>query len=106
MKYICNSCGSEFLRWSGKCSSCGQWGTLEQLPEESDISQEVTTKAKADYRAITEYDSSTDSKKGVAGRLSTGFDEFDRVLGGGMVSGEVVLMSGEPGVGSLHFFCR
>lgn len=99
MKYICNSCGSEFLRWSGKCSSCGQWGTLEQLPEESDISQEVTTKAKADYRAITEYDSSADSKKGVTGRLSTGFDEFDRVLGGGMVSGEVVLMSGEPGVG-------
>ena len=100
MKYICSSCGSESLRWSGKCSVCNEWGTLEELSEEVvNTNGKAGSSTKAPYRAITEYRGSADSKKGAKNRLSTGYKEFDRVLGGGLISGEVVLMSGEPGVG-------
>jgi DNA repair protein RadA/Sms len=99
MKYICSSCGSESLKWSGKCSICGEWGTLEELHEEVEISNGKVSSTKSPYRAITEYREGADSKKGAKNRMSTGFKEFDRVLGGGLIEGEVVLMSGEPGVG-------
>ena len=100
MKYICSSCGSEFLRWSGKCSVCNEWGTLEELSEEVVTANgKAGSNTKAVYKSITEYRGTTDSKKGAKNRLSTGYKEFDRVLGGGLISGEVVLMSGEPGVG-------
>ena len=99
MKYICNSCGSESLKWSGKCSVCGEWGTLEELSEEVVNGNSKTSSTKSPYRAITEYRESADSKRGAKNRMSTGFKEFDRVLGGGLIEGEVVLMSGEPGVG-------
>ena len=100
MKYVCNSCGSEFLKWSGKCNSCGEWGTLEELSE--NVVSTGNTKVsneKSPYRSITEYRESSDSKKGSKNRISSGFEEFDRVLGGGLIEGEIVLMSGEPGVG-------
>ena len=99
MKYICSSCGSESLKWSGKCSVCGEWGTLEELHEEVEGSNGKVSSTKSPYRAITEYREGADSKKGAKNRMSTGFKEFDRVLGGGLIEGEVVLMSGEPGVG-------
>lgn len=99
MKYICNSCGSESLKWSGKCNVCGEWGTLEELNDVQEVPNEKGSSKKAPYRSIIEYRESPDSKKRVKNRLSTGFKEFDRVLGGGLIDGEVVLMSGEPGVG-------
>lgn len=100
MKYICSSCGSESLKWSGKCNSCNEWGTLEEVSEEVVSSNgKVGSDTKATYRPIVEYRGSSDSKTGSKNRLSTGYSEFDRVLGGGLISGEVVLLSGEPGVG-------
>lgn len=95
MKYVCTSCGSEFLKWSGKCSVCGEWGTLEETAEEV-VTKTANVKAPAHYKVITEYSGKSSSAKG---RLSTGFEEFDRVLGGGLVQGEIALISGEPGVG-------
>ena len=100
MKYICNACGNEFLKWSGRCSNCGEWGTLEELEEVVDkgIDQKTSSK-KSSYRSITEYREGSDSKNTQKNRISSGFEELDRVLGGGLIEGEVVLMSGEPGVG-------
>lgn len=93
MKYICSACGIESLKWSGKCSSCGQWGTLEEI-EEVEV-KDVKNIKPSKYKSIGE-----DNKKSYgSGRISTGFKEIDRVLGKGLVKGEVVLMSGEPGVG-------
>lgn len=97
MKYICSACGAESLRWSGKCSSCGEWGTLEEVEESLEISKDTTSGKKADYKAITKYKAKSSSKS--SNRISSGYEEFDRVLGGGFVPGEVVLLSGEPGVG-------
>lgn len=99
MKYVCSSCGSEFLKWSGRCSNCGQWGTLEEVDDEVSKEGSKISSSKSPYRSITEYRKSTDSKRGAKNRLSTGFKELDRVLGGGLIEGEVVLVSGEPGVG-------
>ncbi|HQJ73433.1 MAG TPA: DNA repair protein RadA [Candidatus Dojkabacteria bacterium] len=99
MKYVCSSCGSEFLKWSGRCSNCGQWGTLEEVDEEVSKENSKVSSTKSPYKSIIEYRKSTDSKKGAKNRLSTGFKELDRVLGGGLIEGEVVLVSGEPGVG-------
>ncbi len=99
MKYVCSSCGSEFLKWSGRCSNCGQWGTLEEVDEEVNKENSKVSSSKSPYKSIIEYRKSTDSKKGAKNRLSTGFKELDRVLGGGLIEGEVVLVSGEPGVG-------
>jgi DNA repair protein RadA/Sms len=101
MKYICTSCESEFLRWSGKCPSCGEWGTFEELEEETKKSGKKSENGKkkpSDYKPITDFSKISDSKAH-KNRLSTGYSELDRVLGGGLVGGEVVLISGEPGVG-------
>lgn len=98
MKYVCNACGAEFLKWSGKCSSCGKWGTLEEVEEE--ISPNIGSKYQethpASYKSITD---NVDEASSSLSRLSTGFPEVDRVLGTGLIPGEVVLVSGEPGIG-------
>ena len=95
MKYICTSCGSEFLKWSGKCSNCGQWGTLEESEEivENSNGAKKASKAKYAEKKKKKGDSHLDS------RISTGYQEVDRVLGSGLIPGEVVLISGEPGIG-------
>ena len=99
MKYLCSSCGAESLRWSGKCSVCNEWGTLEEVEESILMPDSGKSSTKADYKAITKYKAKTSSKQESSSRTSTGFKEFDRVLGGGFVQGEIVLISGEPGVG-------
>ncbi len=99
MKYVCSSCGSEFLKWSGKCSSCGEWGSLEEteevLPAEKGLKQPIIS---ANYRELGKCSKTPSSKQGGT-HISTGYRELDRVLGKGLVQGEVVLLSGEPGVG-------
>jgi DNA repair protein RadA/Sms len=97
MKYICTNCESEFLKWSGKCPSCGEWGTLEEIAEEAPSSSS-SVKKEVNYKSIGKYNGQSSSKTS-QGRCSTGYSELDRVLGGGLVGGEVVLVSGEPGIG-------
>jgi DNA repair protein RadA/Sms len=95
MKYICSSCGSESLKWSGKCPYCDEWGTLEEVQEEVKRGKIVGEVPPSDYKAITKFKNKAPSKE----RRTTGYVELDRVLGKGLVDGEVVLLSGEPGVG-------
>jgi len=93
MKYFCINCGAEFLKWSGKCPSCGQWESLKEVEAED----KVEKKDKKDVKSykINEISKRVDTKN----RISTGFAEFDRVLGGGIVPGSISLLAGEPGVG-------
>lgn len=95
MKFLCNQCGYESLKWEGKCSSCGQWGSLEEFKEVS--LKENSVKEVAKGVDIGELGKGLEKKS--SSRLSSGFAEFDRVLGGGFVKGQVVLVAGEPGVG-------
>lgn len=98
MKYVCSACGTEFLKWSGKCSSCDQWGTLEEVEEEVTALNSLNNVhgQPAKYESIHENNGSL---VGSETRISTGINEVNRVLGTGLIPGEVVLISGEPGIG-------
>ena len=90
-KYICSECGHITTTRTGKCPSCNSWGTLEELPPEN-----VTKPSRNNLPGI-KIISSLDVK--TPERLLTGIDELDRVLGGGLVPGGVVLIGGQPGIG-------
>ncbi len=92
-QYICSSCGYGSASWYGKCPSCHEWNTLEQMESSSKKSGRKSVAAKAQVENLTKM------KGQSSARISTQNDEFDRVLGGGFVAGEVVLIAGEPGVG-------
>lgn len=97
MKYTCSNCESEFLRWEGKCSSCGEWGSLVEKIEEISVSKI----GKGGKVSPSQYVVAKNLKggAGVGSRLTTGLGELDRVVGGGLVGGSVTLLAGEPGVG-------
>lgn len=93
--FFCSDCGFESAKWSGKCPSCGSWGTLKE-------SKTVLGKKGASSRRST-LDSKPEriidiQTEGIA-RLATGITELDLVLGGGIVSGMLTLIGGEPGIG-------
>jgi DNA repair protein RadA/Sms len=92
--YVCQSCGSQSPRWMGKCPDCGQWNTLveERVEKQKDIGS-----AKRGHG--TEPLSLNEIKTGDEDRFITRIGELDRVLGGGIVTGSVVLIGGDPGIG-------
>lgn len=92
IKYICSDCGYESLRWIGKCPGCDHWNTFtEEIIEKS--TRTKTKTVTPIYHKIKEISSETEE------RVKTGIEEFDRVLGGGLMSGSVVLIGGDPGIG-------
>lgn len=92
--YTCGSCGGQSTKWTGRCSHCSEWNTLTETRAESGHRFDSWTgKAEAAVVALP-------SVKGQDyARLSTGLGELDRCLGGGLVSGSMVLLGGDPGVG-------
>lgn len=96
--FICSECGFETAKWMGKCPDCGSWNTLneevrQEQPKSFRSSAAISTTAAADISKLNEVESGDDI------RYLTGIEELDRVLGGGMVPGSVVLISGDPGIG-------
>ena len=93
IKYICSNCAYESLTWLGKCPHCNEWNTFS---EEFVESKTKTKKQKVKDENIFQL-SEIDSKEDI--RINTGITEFDRVLGGGLIIGSVVLIGGDPGIG-------
>ena len=92
--YICQSCGGTSAKWQGQCPSCQAWNTLEEgLPEVSS-----NTRFQGLAQSLPRQKLSAISAEDLP-RFSTGVEEFDRVLGGGLVPGGVVLLGGDPGIG-------
>ena len=99
IKYICSECGYNSQKWLGKCPNCDSWGTFE---EEVDIkrtlkniqSEEVSISKISEIEIAKEF------------RMVTQYEEFDRVLGGGLIKGEVVLITGSPGIGKSTFLLQ
>ena len=88
--YVCTKCGAHSVKWAGQCPDCAAWNTLAQT-------QITPLRGKSEAaRTPSSLDSLPDD---LAHRHMTGFAEFDRVLGGGLVPGAVVLLGGDPGVG-------
>ncbi len=95
--FSCNECGAQSSKWSGQCASCGQWNCLVESVQETSnnrysaqpqgLAQTAPVLTLAEIEAVD------------VPRFSTGIEEFDRVLGGGLVAGGVVLIGGDPGIG-------
>lgn len=93
--YQCQSCGFVSPKWLGKCPDCGQWNTLVEEKQRDTLRLERRTGFTESSRPRTLGDISFVKEK----RLSTGIKEFDRVLGGGIVPGSLILIGGDPGIG-------
>ena len=93
--FVCQQCGNEESKWFGKCPDCGQWGSLVETAVVSKSSR--PSRSKQVKKATPISLNSVTRKK--TKRISSKISELDRVLGGGLVSGQVVLIAGEPGIG-------
>jgi len=94
-QYICSSCGYVSPKWAGKCPDCGEWNTMEEQILQPSQNSTFSSKSSriATASPVTEIDIENEH------RYNCGIKELDRVLGGGIVKGSVVLLSGEPGIG-------
>ena len=88
--YLCTDCGAHSVKWQGQCPECDAWNTLAPTTLTAGTAERLPGPEPARLEALVE-----DSNL----RFATGFGEFDRVLGGGLVAGSVVLLGGDPGVG-------
>lgn len=94
--FFCRNCGAQSLKWIGKCPSCGEWNTYEEEVVERDKDQKwnrQTEKRQSKPKLISEIDYSQEF------RIDTQNNELNRVLGGGLVPGSIILVGGEPGIG-------
>lgn len=91
--YICSECGGEFSKWNGKCPSCGAWNTLEETVPTAVFTGKAVPVGELKYSRISEISYSDET------RYATGISELDRVLGGGLVKGSLVLIGGDAGIG-------
>lgn len=97
-RYVCSSCGQVETGWTGKCPACGEWGTMEEQVIDTSISGKTRGNADRDERvmpalALSRVPSATSD------RLDTGFQEVNRVLGGGLVKDSVTMVTARPGAG-------
>ena len=94
VRYICQSCGAQTTKWAGQCAECGAWNTLvETVAEASSPARRAAIAGEVRIERLHEV--SADD----APRVSSGLSEMDRVLGGGIVPGAVILIGGDPGIG-------
>ena len=94
-KFICQNCGAEFPKWAGKCENCDQWNTLVETTiqvQKRGLNKAGSAKGRKPIKL-------SEVKERAVEREKTGMAELDRVLGGGLVAGSVVLLAGEPGIG-------
>ena len=103
--YVCSECGADHTKWQGQCAECGAWNTLSEFVVQPAnpaakagvaASRRSSWAGKADAPAVTPL---KDVRHAEDNRVSTGIGELDRVLGGGLVHGAVVLVGGDPGIG-------
>jgi len=98
-RYVCRDCGHEALAWSGQCAGCGEWNTLDEVIVQATAKRGSSggsgRRAAAAVRSVPLRDVVAPREE----RLGTGIGELDRVLGGGLVPGSLVLLGGSPGIG-------
>ena len=98
--YVCSACGYETPRWMGKCPGCNAWNTMEEQAPQASVSQAAPVKANKQRGGTGAKALRLDEiPEENAARASTGIGELDRVLGGGVVEGSLMLVGGDPGIG-------
>lgn len=96
--FVCQNCGTSYPKWTGRCDNCGEWNSLvEQAP----ISQgkSAVAKSAASGRVLAPQTMDSIAVEDSIARMSSGYDDLDSVLGGGILPGGVILMAGQPGIG-------
>ena len=98
--FFCQNCGTQYPKWLGQCKACNEWNTIvEELIQKGDKREWKTgASSKKASIALRITDISLEDED----RISTQNNEFNRVLGGGLVRGSMLLLGGEPGIGNLH----
>ncbi len=91
--FFCRNCGAKFAKWNGRCSSCGEWNTLDEEILSTNTQKTKFRSEPSSAKRIKDVEFSPGK------RISLKNDELNRVLGGGLVEGSVVLLGGEPGIG-------
>lgn len=94
--YVCQQCGTTAPKWSGQCTSCGEWNTMV---EELEVTGKKSSIGPLSIRNLERPQKLSEIVTGKMQRFSTSNKELDRVLGGGLVPGSIVLLGGEPGIG-------
>ena len=98
--FVCSACGMEHPKWAGKCDCCGEWNTLEEFSIAPAAPKNFSAGSPTAGRGIPPVATPINQIDLVdEHRYHTGIRELDRVLGGGIVKGSVVLLSGDPGIG-------
>ena len=100
--FVCNECGADYSKWQGQCSACGAWDTIAEIVLESAAAAKSPASRRSGWAGKVDAPqvmALKDVQQGEDVRVSTGIGEFDRVLGGGLVEGAVVLVGGDPGIG-------
>ncbi|HVC49893.1 MAG TPA: DNA repair protein RadA [Burkholderiales bacterium] len=108
--YVCNDCGAKFGQWQGQCGDCGEWNTIFETPVISDRVDRGTKYSGYSGQTLPKIQSMTEIRLDEIPRISSTMAEMDRVLGGGLVPGSVVLLGGDPGIGKstllLQILCQ
>lgn len=101
--YVCENCGQDSPKWVGKCPSCGQWNTFKEIKISNETGSMAARSAAQSVRTTLGVKSSVHTLKDISSREDPRMDmndgELNRVLGGGLVPGSIVLLGGEPGIG-------
>ena len=104
--FVCNECGATALQWFGICPSCGAGNTLQETAAEAKPSTHRYSMVGGGTAAAAKPVRLSRIETREVERLPTGLGELDRVLGGGLVSGQVVLIGGDPGIGKSTLFLQ
>lgn len=99
--FVCNECGADYPRWQGQCSACHAWNTITEvrLAASPTVARNERLSGYAGSAGVAKVQKLSDISLEELPRFSTGFKEFDRVLGGGVVPGSAILIGGNPGAG-------
>ena len=110
--FVCNECGADYPRWQGQCSACHAWNTITEvrLAASPTVARNERLSGYAGSAGVAKVQKLSDISLEELPRFSTGFKEFDRVLGGGVVPGSAILIGGNPGAGKstllLQTLCK
>ena len=92
--YLCSACGNDHPKWNGQCPSCNEWGTLSEY--------KVSNKKRSRKNGLVKESRTVEDvlTNGGVQRIPLGISEMDRVLGGGIIPGSLILLGGNPGIGN------
>src|SRR5689334_9742212 len=104
--FFCQNCGYESVKWLGQCPSCNQWNTFIEEIIQKEETKNISWKNKDEDKRTNKTIALNDIPESSETRLATSDPELNRVLGGGIVPGSIILVAGEPGIGKSTLFLQ